>query len=91
MTTMLKKFRAYDHFIKRQQKHKDAFGIHTIRAVSLRRTRRLMQLVHHPLVCGPAKRSGLFGFTISTMLAGTSSACKLVALSPATWSSRSHL
>jgi hypothetical protein len=28
-----------------------------------------MQLVHHPLVCGQNKRSGLFWFTISAMLA----------------------
>ena len=73
-TDMLKKFRAYFHFIKKQQRHKDAFGVHPIRAVLIEtkdepRGKRLMQLVHHPLVCGPNKKSGLFWLTISTMLA----------------------
>ena len=27
-----------------------------------------MELVNHPLVCGPAKRAGLFWFTISPLL-----------------------
>ena len=31
MADMLKKFRAYYHFIKRQQKHKEAFGVHPSR------------------------------------------------------------
>jgi hypothetical protein len=71
------KFRAYYYFIKRQQKHKDAFGIHPIRAVLIEtkdeaRAKQLMNLVHHPLVCGPNKRSGLFWFTISPLLAETS-------------------
>lgn len=75
-TDMLKKLRAYYHFIKKQQRHKEAFGIHPVRAVLIEtkdeaRGRRLMELVHHPLVCGPNKRSGLFWFTISTILADT--------------------
>jgi hypothetical protein len=69
-TDMLQKLRAYVHFIKRQQKHKEAFGVHPIRAVLIettdeQRAQRLMELVHHPLVCGPNKRAGLFWFTIS--------------------------
>ena len=40
MADMLKKFRAYYHFIKRQQKHKEAFGVHPIRAVLVETTRR---------------------------------------------------
>src|SRR5579871_3355346 len=76
MTDMLKKLRAYFHFIKRQQKHKEAFGVHPIRAVLIEttdeaRARRLMELVSHPLVCGSAKRAGLFWFTISTLLASS--------------------
>lgn len=76
-TDMLKKLRAYFHFIKRQQRHKEAFGIHPVRAVLIEttdevRARRLMQLVNHPLVCGKDKRSGLFWFTISSLFAETS-------------------
>jgi hypothetical protein len=72
MTDMLKKLRAYFHFIKRQQRHKEAFGIHPVRAVLIEttdegRARRLMQLVNHPLVCGAAKRAGLFWFTLSSL------------------------
>ena len=64
--------RGYFHFIKRQQKHKEAFGVHPIRAVLIEtpdeaRGRRLMELVNHPLVCGPDKRAGLFWFTISPL------------------------
>ena len=71
-TDMLKKLRAYYHFIKKQQRHKEAFGIHPIRAVLLEttnetRARRLMELVHHPLLCGKDKRAGLFWFTISSL------------------------
>ncbi|MBZ5625629.1 MAG: replication-relaxation family protein [Acidobacteriia bacterium] len=70
MTDMLKKLRGYYHLIKKQQKHKEAFGIHPIRAVLVETTdeargKRLMELVNHPLVCGPAKRAGLFWFTIT--------------------------
>jgi hypothetical protein len=69
-TDMLKKFRAYFHFIKKQQRHKDAFGVHPIRAVLIETTsenrgKKLMELVNHPLVCGPNKRAGLFWFSIS--------------------------
>ncbi len=38
MADMPKKFRAYYHFIKRQQKHKQAFGVHPIRAVLIETT-----------------------------------------------------
>jgi len=74
-TDMLKKLRAYYHFIKKQQKHREAFGIHPIRAVLTETTteargRKLMALVNHPLVCGPDKRAGLFWFTISTLFTG---------------------
>jgi len=73
-TDMLKKLRAYFHFIKRQQRHKEGFGIHPVRAVLIEttteaRARRLMELVNHPLVCGVNKRAGLFWFSISTLLA----------------------
>jgi hypothetical protein len=71
-TDMLKKFRAYYHFIKKYQRHREAFGIHPIRAVLVEttnetRARRLMELVHHPLLCGREKRAGLFWFTISSL------------------------
>jgi hypothetical protein len=73
MTDMLKKFRAYLHFIKKQQKHREAFGVHPIRAVLVEttdetRARKLMEMVTHPLVSGPVKRAGLFWFSISSLL-----------------------
>jgi hypothetical protein len=72
ITDMLRKFRGYQHFIKKQQRHKEAFGVHPIRAVLVETTdeargKRLMELVNHPLVSGPAKRAGLFWFTISPL------------------------
>ena len=72
LTDMLRKFRGYHHFIKKQQRHKEAFGIHPVRAVLVETTdkargKRLMELVNHPLVAGPAKRAGLFWFTISPL------------------------
>ncbi len=84
-TDMLKKLRAYYHFVKRQQHHKESFGIHPIRAVLIEapdasRGRRLMQLVHHPLVCGSGKRAGLFWFTISSLLSDSASGAKSVRL-----------
>lgn len=71
-TDMLKKMRAYYYFIKRQQKHKEAFGVHPIRAVLIETTDegrgdKLMDLVGHPLVAGSGKRAGLFWFTISPL------------------------
>ena len=70
MADMLKKFRAYHHFIKRQQKHKEAFGVHPIRAVLVEttdeaRARKLMELAEHPGVIGQGKRSAMFWFIIS--------------------------
>lgn len=64
-----KKFRGYYHFVKRQQKHKDAFGVHPIRAVLVETTsethaRKLMELAQHPAVVGASNRSGLYWFTI---------------------------
>jgi hypothetical protein len=72
-TDMLKKFRGYYHLIKKQQGHREAFGIHPVRAVLVEttdgaRARRLMELANHPLVCGSSKRSGLFWFSISPLL-----------------------
>jgi hypothetical protein len=72
MTDMLRKFRGYYYFIKKHQQHKEAFGIHPIRAVLVETTdemrgKRLMELATHPLVCGQAKRSGLFWFSISPL------------------------
>jgi len=67
---MLKKLRGYYHLIKRQKRHAEMFGVHPVRSVliettSEQRAKRLMDLVNHPMVCGPAKRAGLFWFTIS--------------------------
>ena len=69
---MLKKLRAYHHFIKRQQKHKEAFGVHPIRAVLIEttdepRARRLMELAQNPAVIGARKRSAVFWFTIASV------------------------
>lgn len=71
-TDMLRKLRAYYHSIKKQQRHKEDFGIHPVRAVLIETTnevrgKSLMSLVNHPLVAGPAKRAGLFWFTISSL------------------------
>ena len=79
MADMLKKLRAYYHFIKRQQKHKEAFGVHPIRAVLIEttdepRARKLMELAQHPAVIGEGKRASLFWFTISPLLATPRSA-----------------
>jgi hypothetical protein len=75
LTDLMKKLRAYWHLIKKQQKHQEAFGIHPVRAVLIETTNeargsQLMELVNHPLVAGPAKRAGLFWFTISPLLTG---------------------
>jgi hypothetical protein len=72
MTDMLKKFRGYYHFIKKQRKHREAFGVHPIRAVLVEttdeaRAKKLVELVSHPLVAGPGKRAGLFWFSISPL------------------------
>lgn len=72
MADLLKKMRAYYHFIKRQQKHREAFGVHPIRAVLIEttteaRARKLMQLAEHPAVIGAGKRSALFWFAISPL------------------------
>ena len=71
-TDIMKKLRGYYHFIKKQQRHKEAFGVHPIRAVLIEtsneeRGQKLMDLVGHPLVVGPARRSALFWFTISPL------------------------
>ena len=73
MADMLKKLRAYYHFIKRQQKHKEAFGVHPVRAVLIEttdeaRARKLMELVQQAAVIGEGKHSGLFWFCISPLL-----------------------
>src|SRR5580693_3507031 len=62
ITDMLKKFRGYYQFIKKQQRHKEAFGVHPIRAVLVETTEesravKLMQLAEHPLVSGSGKRA----------------------------------
>ena len=69
VTDMVKKFRGYFHFIKKQQKHREAFGVHPIRAGRVETTdevrrQKLMQLVNHPFVAGPSKRASLFWVTI---------------------------
>jgi hypothetical protein len=71
MTDMLRKMRAYYHFVKRQQ-HRTAFGVHPIRAVLIETTdeargKKLMELACHPLVCGRGKRAGLFWLTVSPL------------------------
>ena len=76
-TDILKKFRAYFHFIKRQQRHNEAFGVHPVRAVLVEttdepRAKRLMQLVNHPLVSGPGRRAGLFWFSLLSLFVETS-------------------
>ncbi|HEY4362178.1 MAG TPA: hypothetical protein VGN17_14475 [Bryobacteraceae bacterium] len=58
---MLKKLRAYFHFIKRRQNHKEAFGLHPIRAVLIEttdesRARKLMGVLESPSVIGAGKR-----------------------------------
>ena len=67
MADILKKLRAYYHFIKRQAKHREAFGLHTIRAVLIEttseaRARKMMDLATHPVVIGQGKRSSPFLF-----------------------------
>jgi hypothetical protein len=69
---MVRKLRAYYHLIKKQQRHNDLFGIHPERAVLIETTdeqrgKGLMELVHHPLDCGPDRRAGLFWTTISPL------------------------
>jgi len=71
MADMLKKLRAYYHFIKRQQ-HREAFGVHPMRAVLIEttdepRARKLMELAELPAVLGRGKRSSLFWFVISPL------------------------
>jgi len=66
MRDMLKRFRGYYHFIKKQQKHRDAFGVHPIRAVIVETTdeargKKLMELAGHPLVTGPVNGLDFFG------------------------------
>ena len=77
VTDMLKKFRAYYYFVKRRQRHRKAFGIQPVRAVLVETTDeprgRLMELATHPLVCGEAKQTGLFWFTISALFTDSSS------------------
>jgi hypothetical protein len=72
MADMLKKLRAYYHFIKRQQKHKEAFGVHPIRAVLIEttdesRARKLMDLAQDAVVLGEGKRTALFWLVISPL------------------------
>jgi hypothetical protein len=74
MAEMLKKLRAHYQFIKRLQKHRDAFGVHPIRAVLIEttdeaRARRLMELVRQPVVVGNNTRCSLFWFAISPQFA----------------------
>jgi hypothetical protein len=69
---MLKKLRVYYHFIKRQQKHKAAFGVHPIRAVLIEttdesRARKLMELAGQAAVIGEGARTALFWFAISPL------------------------
>lgn len=76
LADMLKKFRAYYYFIKRQQKHKAAFGVHPIRAVLIEttdepRARKLMDLAQQMAVIGQGQRSALFWFIISPLFGST--------------------
>lgn len=70
LAEILKKLRAYHHFIKRQQNHKEAFGVHPIRAVLIettdeQRARKMMELAQHAAVLGEGRRTALFWFVIS--------------------------
>ncbi len=76
---MLKKLRAYYHFIKRSQEHREAFGVHPIRAVLIettdeQRARKLMEIAQSPAVIGAGKRTALFWFIISPLIADTTRA-----------------
>ncbi len=67
---MMRKLRGYYQLIKKHQGHKEAFGVHPLRAVLIeapdeQRALRLMEVASHPLVSGQGKRAGLFWFTIS--------------------------
>jgi len=73
---MLKTMRAYYHFIKRTQGHKEVFGVHPIRAVLIEapdepRAKKLLEVAQTPLVSGAGKRAGLFWFTISSLFTAT--------------------
>jgi len=76
-TDMLKKMRPYYHFVKKQQKHKEAFDVHPVRAVLIETTdeergEKLME----PIRWWPGPTSGsacsglLFWFTISPLFTG---------------------
>jgi hypothetical protein len=76
MADMLKKLRAYYYLIKRRQKHGEAFGVIPIRAVLIettdeQRARKLMELAQSSTVIGAGKRTALFWFIISPLLAAT--------------------
>ena len=65
-------FRAYYHFIKRRQKDKAAFGVHSIRAVLVEttvenRAQKLMEVCEHPAVVGASKGCALFWFAVSPL------------------------
>lgn len=62
------KLGAYHHFIKRQQIHRDAFGVDPIRAVLVEttdepRARKLMHLASSPPVVGSMSAPVSFGFS----------------------------
>jgi hypothetical protein len=81
MADMLKKLRAYYHFIKRQQKHKEAFGVHPVRAVLIEttdepRARKLMRLAQHTAVIGSGKHSAVFWFAISPLFITQRNGCE---------------
>ncbi len=68
---MKRKLRAHFHFVKRQQKHRAAYGVHAIRAVLIEttdegRARKLMDAALDPMVTGQ-RRTGLFWFTITPL------------------------
>jgi hypothetical protein len=95
ITDMLKKFRGYHHFIKKQQRHKEAFGIHPIRAVLVETTdeargRKLMELAT-PLFAKPPNASACFGsasLPYSAIRRKTGTASQPFAHSPNTWTTR---
>lgn len=69
---MMRKLRGYYQLVKKAQGHKEAFGVHPLRAVLIEapdedRALRLMEVARHPLVSGQGKRAGLFWFTISPL------------------------
>jgi len=84
LADMMKKFRAYRAFIKRGL-HKEAFGVHPIRAVLIEttdepRARKLMDVVQSPSVLGTTRQSALFWLAISPLFTSSTNSSGLLYL-----------